>query len=249
MFLKPFEINRKSLVADIVANDYRTADVFRKHGIGYCCGGKWPMDMACEMNGVDIDALHSELESVVRLKTVSNQLDFNDFETNFIINYIINVHHQYIKKTLGGTKQLLSEFVNEHIEKFPYLSEVQEQFENFEKKIFPSMKQEEEVVFPYIRHIDHAYKHKEQYAALLIRTMKKPVEDSLYKGNDAITTIILKIRKLTNSYTPPEKVCVSHKVVLAKLKELDNDLMHHFYLEQSILYPRAIAIEKEVLSF
>lgn len=249
MFLKPFEINRKSLVADIVAYDYRTADVFRNYGIGYCCGGKWPMDIACEMNGVDIDKLQAELEAIVRSITVSNRLNFDDFETNFIINYIINVHHQYIKKTLEGTKQLLSEFVEEHIEKFPYLADVQDQFENFEKKMIPSMQREEEVVFPYIRHIAHAYKHKEPYAALLIRTMKKPVEDSLFKGNEAITAIILTIRELTNAYTPPEKVCVSHKVVLAKLKELDNDLMHHFYLEQSILYPRAIAIEKEVLSF
>ena len=58
MFLQPFEISRQSLVADIVARDYRTADIFRKYGIGYCCGGKWPMEIACEMNGVNIDDLH-----------------------------------------------------------------------------------------------------------------------------------------------------------------------------------------------
>ncbi|MBK9569691.1 MAG: hypothetical protein IPO53_07040 [Chitinophagaceae bacterium] len=52
---------------------------------------------------------------------------------------------------------------------------------------------------------------------------------------------------MTNIYTPPENVCISHKVVIAKLKELDNDLMQHLHLEHSILFPRAIKIEKEVL--
>ena len=67
MFLQPFQINRKSLVSDIVAKDYRTAEVFRRHGIGYCCGGKWPMEMACEMNGVNADTLQAELEAVTRV--------------------------------------------------------------------------------------------------------------------------------------------------------------------------------------
>lgn len=34
---------------------------------------------------------------------------------------------------------------------------------------------------------------------------------------------------------------------MAKLKELDNDLMQHLNLEQSILIPRAIAIEQELV--
>ena len=71
MFLKPFEISRKSLVADIVAKDYRTAEVFRKHGIGYCCGGKWPMEIACEMRGIDASAIQAELESATRTIHVS----------------------------------------------------------------------------------------------------------------------------------------------------------------------------------
>ena len=61
-FLQPFEINHNTMVADIVANDYRTADVFRKYGIGYCCGGKWPVGVACEMRGVEADLVQAELQ-------------------------------------------------------------------------------------------------------------------------------------------------------------------------------------------
>jgi regulator of cell morphogenesis and NO signaling len=108
---------------------------------------------------------------------------------------------------------------------------------------------EEEVLFPYIRQIAHAHKGKESYAVLLVRTLRKPVDDTMYKGHETVASSIFSIRKLTNTYLTPENVCTSHKVILAKLKELDNDLSQHFYLEQSILFPRAVAIEKEVLSF
>lgn len=248
MFLKPFEIDRKALVSEIVAQDYRTADVFRKHGIGYCCGGKWPLDIACEMNGVDPDKLQAELEAVTRTIQVSSALNFSEWEPDFLMNYVVNVHHQYLKTTLPRTKELLSDFVVEHTKKFPYLPELKRQFDTLVKRIEPSMQREEEIIFPYIRQIVYAHKHKEPYAALLVRTLRKPVEETMLKSQDAVGDVILSIRSMTNKYTTPENTCTSHKVVNAKLKELDNDLMQHSYLEQSILFPRAIAIEKEVLS-
>jgi regulator of cell morphogenesis and NO signaling len=248
MFLQPFEINRKSLVADIVAKDYRTADVFRKHGIGYCCGGKWPMDMASEMRDIDAATIQAELEAATRTLHVSTQLDFANWKIDFLIDYIINVHHSYLKKSLPQMQQLLSEFAKEHVKKFPYLVELEKKFDLLIKQLLPSIQREEEVIFPYIRQIAHAHQHKEPYAALFVRTMRKPVEETMFKGHEIVSEIILSIRTLTNTYTTPENVCISHKVVIAKLKELDNDLMQHLYLEQSVLFPRAMAIEKEVLS-
>lgn len=248
MFLKPFEINRKALVADIVAKDYRTADVFRKHGIGYCCGGKWPMEIACEMRDIDAVAMQAELEAATRTLHISTQTDFASWSIGFLIEYIVNIHHSYLKKSLSQTQQLLNEFAKEHIKKFPYLVELEKQFDLLIQQLLPSMQREEEVIFPYIRQIAHAHQHKEPYAALFVRTMRKPVEDTMFKGHEIVSDIILSIRQLTNTYTTPENVCISHKVVIAKLKELDNDLMQHLYLEQSVLFPRAMAIEKEVLS-
>jgi len=37
------EITPESTVGDIVSDDYRTAEIFEKHGIDFCCGGKVPL--------------------------------------------------------------------------------------------------------------------------------------------------------------------------------------------------------------
>lgn len=248
MFLKPFEITRKSSVTDIVAQDYRTADVFHKHGISYCCGGKWPLETACGMKGIDVDKVLTELDMAVRTVHTCNQLDFANWDVVFLIDYIVNVHHWYLKKALPETQGHLKEFAAEHIKKFSYLPELERLFELLSKRIMPSMQQEEEVIFPYIRQISHAHKHKEPYAALFIRTLRKPVEDIMFKGHETVTNIMYSIRRLTNNYIAPENACTSHKVVNSKLKELDNDLMQHLYLEDSILFPQVAAIEKELLN-
>lgn len=248
MFLKTVDINNKSLVADIVARDYRTADVFRQHGISYCCGGKWPIEVACDMRGVDKEKLQAELEAATRTIQVSNKLNFSDWDIDFLVNYLINVHHQYLKKSLPETQQLLSEFAQKHIKKFPYLEELEKQFGLLIHQLESSIEREEEVLFPYIRQIAHAHMHQESYGALMIRKLRKPVEETMFKGHETLTNIILSIRELTNKYTTPENVCISHKVVIAKLRELDNDLIQHLDLERSVLFPRSTAIEKELLN-
>jgi regulator of cell morphogenesis and NO signaling len=248
MFLQQFEIDPKQTVSDIVSGDYRTAEVFRRHGIGYCCGGKWPLDMACEMQGVDAAKILAELEAATRNIFISNQVGFASWDIDFLMDYTINVHHRYARQSLLHTGELLSEFAKEHVKKFIYLAELEKRFDELTKQLSHSMKQEEEVLFPYIRHIAHAHKGKEPYAVMLVRTLRKPLEDALFKNHDLVRDMVLAIRALTNRYSIPQNACTSHKVVIARLKELDNEIMQHCYLEQFILLPRAIAIEKEVLA-
>jgi regulator of cell morphogenesis and NO signaling len=116
------------------------------------------------------------------------------------------------------------------------------------KEIPPHMKQEEEILFPYIRQIYHAWQHRESYARLLVRTLRKPVEEVMQKEHESTGASLHRMRELTNNYTAPPKACLTHKVTFAKLKELDADLVQHIHLENNILFPKAIAMEKELLA-
>ena len=80
-------------VSDIVNADYRTADVFRKYGIEFCCGGKWPLRTICEMRNLQIDNVREELEESTRTICLPNSLKFEDWDIDFLTDYIVNVHH------------------------------------------------------------------------------------------------------------------------------------------------------------
>ena len=110
------------------------------------------------------------------------------------------------------------------------------------------MKQEEEIFFPYMKQIFHAHKHRESYATLLIRTLRKPLEEVMLKEHETTGSSLHRLRTITNNYTPPANACLSHKVTFAKLKELDNDLVQHIHIESNILFPKAIEMEKELLN-
>jgi regulator of cell morphogenesis and NO signaling len=65
--------------------------------------------------------------------------------------------------------------------------------------------------------------------------------------HQSVVKNLQRMRELTNNYTPPENACLAHKVTFLKLKEMDTDLIEHIHLETNILFPKAIAMEKELL--
>jgi regulator of cell morphogenesis and NO signaling len=113
--------------------------------------------------------------------------------------------------------------------------------------MLPHLLQEEEVIFPYIRQIAHAYESRESYASLLVRTLRKPVEDIMHHEHKLLEKVLYQFRILTNGYTPPEASCTSHRLSFSLLRELDEDLVQHIYLENEILFPKAVLMEKELL--
>ena len=48
-------------VGAVVAEDFRTADVFAKHGIDFCCGGRIALAEICREKGLDLAMLQQEL--------------------------------------------------------------------------------------------------------------------------------------------------------------------------------------------
>lgn len=248
MFLQTILIDKDMTVHDIVTHDYRTADVFRKYGIEYCCGGKLPLQMACDNKGVDTDRVLKDLNQATRdIRISSSDIDFNDWDIDFITDYIVNVHHQSIRKSIPQLKLQLDQFAEGHLKKYPYLEELQRSVNQFSKTVLVHMDQEEEIIFPYIKQIAHAYHSRASYASLLVRTLRKPVDDIMQHEHDVTARMLKRWRELTNNYTTPAHACTSHQVVFKKLRAIDNDIVQHLHLENDILFPKAINMEKELL--
>ena len=235
------------LVSAIVSNNYRTADVFRKYDIDFCCGGKWPLQLVCEIKKLDLSMIQTELKEADRIVYLPASLEFENWNIDFLTEYIVNVHHQYLKKAFPIASDYLVHFAEGHQKKYPYLAELLEIFEGLKKELLPQLIQEEDILFPYIRQIARAYYSKESYAGLLVRTLRKPEENVMRHKHDMVNKFIQGMRQLTGHYVVPENACVNHKVTFSKLSEIDNDLVQHMHLENNFLFPKAIAMENELL--
>jgi len=247
MFSHVNKIAADSFVSDIVRHDYRTADVFRKYNIDFCCGRKWPLDAVCKNKNLETEVVIEELEKIVRQIPSNAAIDFDSWDIDFLTDYVLNIHHRYLIKALPAVKEQIRKFLDGHLKNYPDLAILEVIINRFMKEIPPHMKKEEEIFFPYIKQIYHAHKHRESYARLLIKTLRKPLEEVMLKEHETVGSDLHLLRMTTNNYTPPGNACITHKVTFAKLKELDKDLVQHIHLESNILFPKAIKMEQELL--
>jgi regulator of cell morphogenesis and NO signaling len=241
------QINSGDLVSEIVTKDYRTAMIFRKYGIDFCCGGRLSLEKACTVRGLDTETIKNDLESSIKQIRVYHALKFNEWNLDFLMDYIMHVHHEYLKTILPLLNTSIREFADKHREKYQYLPQLENLFGKLVEEILPHLKKEEEDTFPYIRQMEYAYNNKEAYAGLLVKTLSKPVEEVIKHNHDLMTKYLDRIREITGNYTPPANACTTHKVNYGMLSELDKDLLQHLSLENDILLPKAIAMENELL--
>lgn len=242
------KINMCDTVSDIVRKDYRTADVFKKYGINYCCSGQVSLSESCDLKKLSQDVLLHELERATMNISISSGLQFEQWSASFLIDYIYNVHHAYIRNTLPPLEASMISFSSNHIKRMPELGEVLSLFQQLASLITSYNQYEEEVIFPYIKQVESMFLRKESYGSLFVRTLRKPL-GSIHRDQQKIEDITGLLREKTGSYSFPEKACTSHQVIFNKLKEFDNDLVQHKYLENKVLFPKAIEMEKELLHF
>jgi regulator of cell morphogenesis and NO signaling len=55
-----------------------------------------------------------------------------------------------------------------------------------------------------------------------------------------------KIAELSNNYTTPADGCTTYRVAFSLMNEFESDLHLHIHLENNILFPKAIEMEKEL---
>lgn len=233
-------------VSEIVRSDYRTADVFKKNGIGYCCGGQVPLAEACAAKNISYSELVKELHDATRDLSLPNTIQYEKWKMDFLIDYIINIHHAYSSAALPPMQANLISFVNSHKKQYPELTEIENVFEQLSALLTTHNLQEEETIFPYIKQIETTHRRKEIYGSLFVRTLGKPLSES-GKEHAKISELLSELRRLTNNYIFPANACTNHRVVYNKLREFDNDLVQHKHLENNILFPKAIEMERELL--
>jgi len=233
----------EKLVKDIVLSIQGSAEVFESYGIDFCCGGNKTLQSACEKNGLSLEKVESDL-----LKSTAGSgenLRYENWELDFLTQYIVNNHHSYVKKAIPAILRLTEKIFAVHGEKHPFLREVKTTFETISMEMISHMRKEEEVLFKMINTLAESK-----------RNGKKPEQSRTILGapinmmeleHDSAGSLTEKIRGLTDNYTLPADACTTFAVAYKELQEFERDLHKHVFLENNILFPRAIELENELL--
>lgn len=232
-------------IGEIVSEDYRTARVFEKHSIDFCCKGNRSIDEACELKDVDRNVLIDELEAVRQGKP-SKATDFNNWPLDELADHIERVHHRYVEENLPILNQYLHKLCKVHGVQHPELLEIYDEFKISSGELAAHMKKEEFILFPHIRKMVNARLMNATLDHPHFGTVQNPVQ-MMMKEHTVEGDRFARISELSDRYSPPVDACNTYRVTYALLKEFEEDLHLHIHLENNILFPKAIDMERELM--
>lgn len=234
-------IDKEIKIADVVSENIRTADIFKKYGIDFCCGGGISIAKACEKKNVDVDMLMRELKRIDD-KVMPSQ-NFNKWELDFLVDYIVNTHHAYVLEAIELLEAYSTKVAKVHGEHHPPVLEIDRLYQIVKAELLQHMQKEESILFPYIKQL---VKSKKENCPLInspFGSIQNPINMMEVEHENAGDTL-KEIASLSMSYSPPEWACNTFKALYAKLNEFEQDLHLHVHLENNILFPKAIEMEK-----
>ncbi len=232
-------------VAECVAENYKAADVFKKRGIDFCCGGKILVEEVCEKKDVSYAEIKQELVNID--KEIDWIEDFNSWDLDLLTAYIINKHHKYVMENIPLITEYSEKVAKVHGHYYTETVKINELFKFMTNDLSKHMCKEENVLFPFIEELAQAKKNDSAVAPPPFGTIQNPI-NMMESEHDVAGDVGKKIAELSNNYTPPAEACNTFKVLYAKLKEFEEDLHQHIHLENNILFPKAIELEQELLN-
>jgi regulator of cell morphogenesis and NO signaling len=231
-------------VREIAVENPIATRVFEKLGIDYCCGGNQPLAEACQRAGVSLDEVEGSLEIEEKTAQTSQQCrEWQSEPLSELISHIKNTHHKYTREETARLTALLQKVCSAHGKNHPELLEIQSIFSGLAHELATHLMKEEMVLFPYIERMEEAVIQKEPLLPAPFGSVGNPVA-MMEHEHDSAGNALRSVRKASGDFTPPADACMSYQTLYKALAAFEADLHQHIHLENNILFPRAIAMEK-----
>ncbi|WP_026952777.1 hemerythrin [Algoriphagus mannitolivorans] len=241
------ELNRdfaKVSVGELVSENYVFASVLHYFGISFYQYSTDSLEKVCKKHKVNPMQLIAHLESWAQQKDPSNEeLYLNPIE--LLVAYLKKKHYYFVRQELPFLSNMISGIQAE--------------------PGFESLMQDLKIMFPlfvedFIHHI-----HEEESRLFKRIELLQDIEDGHFHIQDAL--VILEkdpvqqladhheihddemegIRKLTKDYYLEENAPLTMKVLYHELQNFERELSIHSKIEDELLFPKAVQLEKEAL--
>jgi regulator of cell morphogenesis and NO signaling len=236
--------DKNQTVREIAINNPASVRVFENFGIDYCCGGKRPLDEACARANAPIDLVTRALAEL-DVKGISSEEVWTNSSLADLTAHIVGRHHRYVRDESPRIELLLQKVVSRHGEAHPELGAIQDTFVALSQELFAHMMKEERILFPFLEAMEAAARGGQSAPLGCFASVELPISRMLADHDDA-GALLAKMRALSGGYRTPEESFPSYRGLYQALEEFESDLHHHVHLENNILFPRAVEMERSL---
>ncbi len=212
----------ETTVRDIAAQLPGAAQIFRDANINFCCGAASTLAEAAEKAGLALDQLQADLRALIGRAAEEAPTD-----TPGLIAHIISRYHDTHREELAFLIQLSDRVEQVHGDHDAAPLGLTEALLALRDDLDEHMSKEEMILFPAILN---------GVGAMLAAPI-----GVMQAEHTASADLLHKVEHITHGLSLPEGACGSWTALYTGLRKLCDDVVAHIHLEETVLFPRALA--------
>ncbi|WPP48061.1 hemerythrin domain-containing protein [Catalinimonas niigatensis] len=203
------------------------------------------LEQVCKEKGLDVSHVINSLESIT-VTHVDDHHALSAYPVDVIVEYLKHTHFVFIKDRLPYLSKLIK---NLQLSEYKSIVEdLQFIFPLFVEDLIYHIYQEEDEFFSYILSLQEALKTPKYTNRLYFDMEKYSIQDFAI-SHDIDDDEMKGLRNITNGYDTEGINSLHLRVVYAELKHFEKELKIHASIENEILFPKALMLEKQVRRF
>ncbi len=212
-------LSPEATVAEIASTLPGAAEIFRRLGISFCCGGKASLSEAANQAGLPLADLTASLQGLIDAAAQDTPQ-----ETCALIDHILTRYHDTHRTELEWLIPLARKVEMVHGDHEDAPLGLAEALIALAEDLDSHMAKEERVLFPMMKNGGNPM------IAHPIAVMRQEHDDT--------AALLRRIEHVSHGLTLPEGACGSWTALYTGVAKLTGDVVRHMHLENDILFPR-----------
>ncbi len=233
---------KKKRILDLIEENYVFASVLYHFGIDFYDYPEQSLAEVCAQKGLKPAVIIASLEDVTDDDRDHVQY-LVSLPVDVVVNYLKYKHYSFIKHTLPYLAKLIDSYPTNNAPSV--INDIRMLFPLFVEDFIKHMHEEEYTTFKFILEINSAVKGKIHFSKLFFKLKNSSIKNIAdeHHGQD---DVMMGIRELTNDYKLEKDASVLLKVIYSELKSFEKNLIIHSRIENEVLLPKALLLEKEL---
>ncbi len=238
-------INQRKIY-DLVGENHVYAAALHYLGINFFDYSEHTLSEVCKEKGLSIHNVVQTLEQAVLEK--SDDLPLFTYPIELIVEYLKHMHYIFIKQKLPFLSKTIARLSASSGVDRQTVEDLQFVFPLFVEDFIKHIYEEEDTLFSYVQLLNNALEKNANYGRLYF-AMENTSLHNFALEHEVHDDEMAGIRSITKDYSLKGINNTGIKVVYKTLQQFEKELQVHAAVENEILFPKAMMLEKQVKSF
>jgi regulator of cell morphogenesis and NO signaling len=231
-------------ISELVTKNYVHASVLYHFGVRFYDYQAETLGEVCHKHGLSLSHVVRSLESVDQ-DSVQNELQLVTYPIDLVLEYLTHTHHLFVKKRLPYIAQLIDGLENVNFRYRSLSVDLKQVFPLFVEDFIHHIYEEEDTLFSYIRLLAR-FLAGDAAGSRLYYSMESNAIREFALEHEEHEHEMEGLRKITNNYQYCDEADLHIKVLFDELAQFEKDLLTHAKIEDEILFPKALHLERQV---